>query len=744
MLDVVQRRLTHKPVRATRVAESITGYWSVSVHPPGQAPVDITFVRGLPTKIAAFGMEDPFGPTDFSFSLPGVTYFDRAGSGDLAWLVRDADVDLTWHGPLPSGYPFPGFRWEGYIASFDWSGDGLSVSCAGATHQMDNYQAKPEYPQRPLPYEWAITRQFRGRPDLRLSAMRVEWPAWWKTKYTEPAKSTPAYLVPNGVKSGDNWTGMLTRSTGSWQATLTGYVQSLLTSMYTEKGRWTIDLDPGRMPVLRHRDIRTAPADDIAVIDPAAPEVKIDLSQDFSQSLNVAYGQGTSLSGVAYTGMEVSADGSTTTYQPLAALRQVEPATDKNGWFQRSRMRKEILLQLQQGLDENDARKVALAHLARFGDPGLTGTVTLGTDPTLGGVAFPRALLRAGMSIQLPKLFGDPAGVILHVTRSSYDAVEGTATLTVDSKYRDQLTIDEVRLRGRDALSITRMLVAGTYQPPVSDQLVPWNYATGSGYIPSGPQFSALRLFRDMPADLPFPWTDWTTQRPPKAAAWRDCYVRLGPRSVNANNNWTGVSDAAGSRIGIPVKLSQAGQIRLIQLAAYDRDGHVLPVDFHFSLYNSRGVNYTSMPSLPSDIAGNYPEWAPAGQRYAGGQHYPFFPNAWESYNADGTITNPKQVSAVQTSQLIRAWGSSYEKAGHWPGSSAAGDPPTGLLVDEAIFGYDCTRNPNQFDPQSPTKNATNPDAGVVYLMIYCDLQQNQEVFFAGRMFRVEPGTGAQ
>jgi hypothetical protein len=692
----------------------------------------------VPTQFGSFSFDDPFGASDFTFTLPAVTIFDGLGTDDLPWLERDADVDLDFNGPVPAGYPGGKFVWEGTITSFDWSKDGLAVTCIGALHQIDLYLAKPEYPPRPLPYEFAIARQFTGsdRIDLRTRALRMEWPSWWKTKYRDPAKGTASYLIPIGVKSGDNWTAMLTRSTGAWDQALTGYVQSLLSAMYTERGRFTIDLDPGRAPVLRHRTIVTQQDGTIPVIDPVWPSVDISLSEDWSQSVNTVYGSGTSLSGVVYTGQNVTPDGASTFYTPLAAARQVYPVGDKNGWFQRSRMRREITLQLQQGLDEIDAQKVATAHLARFGEPGVTGTITLGVDPTVNGVVMSRFLLKAGMTVQVPKILGSIDGLMLHITKSTADFTAETVTLTVDSKYRDTLTVDEVRLRGRDAMSVTRMLVAGGYSPPVSDQLIPWNYAAGSGCIPSNKQQSSYRLFRDMPPSIKFPWTEWTTKRPPKAAAWKNCYVRIGPANVNADKNW---SSQPGSVGGVPIFLGQAGQIRLIQVAAYDRDGNIMKVPFHFSLYGVNGVNVQSMPKLIAPYGNTVAYRAPnSNTYYQNGQHYPFHPNAWESYKSDGTRTAPETQTAQEGAQLIRAWGSNYEKAGHWPGSSAVGDPATGLLVDESVFAWDATRSDGNFHPYSTKQDS--PFAGQVFAMIYCDAQAEKEVFFAGRMFRVEPG----
>lgn len=710
----------------------VAGRWRITIRPPGGAAVDVAMLRGAPTTIGGFGWTDPFGPNQLSLTFPAVSIFDKLGRDELAPLVHHADVDVIWDGELPANFPLKQWRWEGYLVSFDHAGQGLTVSAQGALLQVDNYLAKPEYPSRPIPYEWAIKHVFDGKPDLRLASPRIEWPTWWSTRYAAPAAGTPSYLIPTGVTAGDLWSGLLTRSTGSWDQALTGYVQQLLTGWYTARGRFTLDLDPGRAPVLRHRDFRAGGVDDVVLIDPAQPGVEISLSEDWSQSLSVVYGQGNSLSGVAYSGMEVSGDGLSTTYRPLAALRQVHPTSNVNGWLDKSRMRKEVMLQLTDGLDADQAAAIGGAHLARFAEPGWTGTVTLTTDPTLGGETLPRALILAGMTCQLRRAFGDADGPLLHISQVQVDLSTGATTLTVDSKYRDALTVNEVRARGRDALRVPRLLVAGSWQPPIPDQMLPWNYAAGSGMLPK----SALRMFKDMPPATPFPWTDWLTQRPPKSSAWKDCYVRIPAASNNADQNWAGTPDKTGVIYGTPIFMAQAGTIRLVQIAAVDRDGNPLPVGFHVSLYYSGGVNVQSMPMIPEALKGKVPP-------YQAGQHNPFFPNAWEQYNADGTLNSNPATSATETSAPVRLYGSNYERAGYFPGSSGSGDAATGLFVDEATWSFDCTRlGDNVFNPYDLQSNLSNPLAGMIYAMIYCDAQAAQEVFFVGRMFRVEPGTG--
>jgi hypothetical protein len=736
------------PATATTGTSSIAGRFVLNATVPGRTPADVTWVRGVPTKINSYSWSDPYGPKQMSVTFPGITIFDKIGYGDLEWLQRDANIDLHWITPnLPASYPYGVWRWEGYAESFTYGDDGLTVDIKGAMYQVDNYQAKPEYPSRPIPYEHAIGAWFRGRPDLRLSMMRTVFPSWWNTTFDLVAQSKkPLYLVPTGLHTGDKWTGLTTRSTGSWEPALSSYIQTLLSSMYTDRGRWTLDLLPGRIPVLTHRDFATTPLAGHLIADPAQPGVKVSVTEDFSQSLNAVFGAGKSASGISYTGQQVTGDASDTVYVPLAQLRQVENK-NRNGWFDSSVMRREIVLQLQQGLEEDDARAVATSHLQHFAEPGLTGTITLESDVLITlttsadsrGVVTPastvllsRMLVRPGMTILVPNLLGKPEGVFFHIAEVQVSPESGSVQLTVDTKYRDALTVAEVRLRGRDSLSIQRSLIGGAYAPPVSDQLIPWNYSAGSGYIPHSVHLSSVPLFRGMPDTVLFPWEEWTTQRPPKMAAYRNSYIHIGPKSSNANNNWAVYPTKGAGYAGFPIRLSQSGSIRLLEVAAYDKDGHVFPVPFHISFYLSRGVGVQAMPMLRAVDKPN--------GGYAVAQHYPYFDTAWEQYNADGTKITSEQPTTVSSAGLIRAYGTGKVPAGYWPGYKPSGDSPTGLLVDEAAFDYDLTTDASAFAPQLKVQPKFS---GTIWCMIYCDGQGANDVYFVGRMYRVEPGTGA-
>lgn len=709
-----------------------SGGWRVYLTPPGGERVEVTEVRGVVTEIGELEDTDPFSWQDTTLTFAGLTIWDRLGEGELAWCAKDANVDIEWDGPIPEGYPYERFVYEGLGEDIQRTDDSVVVTVKGALRQQNNHKAKPEHAVQPLPYEFAIRRQWDLDRSLRVSKPDVVWPDWWATRYTPEARRNSAF-IPTAVRPNEFWTGMTTRNTGNWEEGL-DYIAALLGNMYTSRGRWTLDLLPGRRSVLVHRDYKTVVDDATIVINGPTIGVSFDLSEAWSASGNVWYGSGKSLQGVGYTGLEVSVDGRRTSYRPLAASRQVDPATDDNGWLQTERVRREVVLQALEGLDQAQAEAVGEFQHRHFCEPGLQGTVKLTADVVMAnGQVLPKWLIRAGMTLHCPGLAGGDAFLlIVKVTRSF---AEGSVTLTVDSKYRDALTIDQIREKGRDALAVPRSLIGGLYTPALEDQLVPWSYAEGSGFIPSGAGYSSLRLFDGMPDDVQFPWEEWTTERPPSSRSWRSCYIGIGPKSAVADDNWAFVAQRGGGRFGYPIRMAQAATIRGLQIAAYDFDGNVLAVPFHVSLYTSNGVNVDAMPKIPGPSAVD---------GYAVGQRYPFFAGAWERYGSDGVAISTEVTVPVQSAGFLKGWGTGRVKAGYSPGSSGSSHAPTGMLDDTEEFSIQAPTGDGNGDwginPYSERQLSTY--AGYLYLMVYCDAQAEQSVFFVGRFYRDEPGAG--
>lgn len=698
------------------------------ITPPGGDQQDVTFFRDVPVQFNSWSFADPFSEATASITIPKVTVLDRPGTGELSWLTPWSDVDIVAYDS--NNHPI-GWRWEGVIASEEISDQGLTISCKGALYQADNFLAKPTYPQRPIPYELLIASALdpSNNPSLRTNPLQITWPDDWGTVVPTPADNQLWFLRPWGVVPGQKWTGLTSRSTGTWEPVLTGFVQTLLSVMYTEDGgQWTVRKNPGRAPELLVRPALRQAREDTMTVYAGAHGVQISMSRDFTQSANVVFGSGQDLAGTTFNGQQVTSDGATTFYDPFAALPFVYPASDTNPRFLESIARKETLLQFPQGIDEIAAREIAANQIRKFADPGYTGTITLTSDPLQYGQPFSRFLITAGMTIAVVGLRG--ATMVFHISQAEISLEQGTTTLTVDSKFRDALTIAEVRARTRDALDPVRLLQVGKYSTTVQDLVKPWSYTAGSGVIPSGGPQDATELFTKLMApNAQFPWTSWTTQYPP--SKYPQYYIRLEPKNANATLNWSGLLRDGVAAAAIPVKLSQTGTIRLSQVAAYDINGNLMPIRFHVGIYGNSGISSDAMPMIPASIA--------PVNGYGASQRYPFYPGAFEQVKPDGTLqSDPSYLIADQSDQYI-AWGNYYEPAGYSPGLFSKGNPKTGMLEDSTPWSFDTSAQPG-FDKYSVENTAKNPTAGMGYVLIYADDQGTQPVFFLGRLFVQNPG----
>lgn len=719
----------------------IGGFFAIFVTPPGGSPVDVTFFRGAPTILGSVSWADPFGASTAQFTVKTITMRERTGTGDTKWLVPFSDVDVLYF-DLNTG-KYADWAWEGYIVSEDFGEDGRVVTCKGALYQLDHFLASPQYPQQPIPYELLIKQAFdpAANPSLRTHALAIEFPDDWTEVVPVYDNTTPWYMKPWGVTAGQRWTGITSRSTGSWEPKLTGFVQTMLSVMYTPGGgQWTIAQEKGRRPILKVRPALRYPTVGTYFVDAGAHGVSINVTRDFDQSVNVVYAQGQDLAGTQFSGQQVANDGSTTYYEPFAALPTVYPSTDTNARLLPNIMRKESMLQLPQGIDEVATREIAGNQIRKHVDPGFTGTITLDTDPVLSSnVVRSRFLMKAGDTIAVNHLNGTT--ILFHIASASIDIESGKVSLNVDSKFRDALTVDEVWARTRDSLDPVRQLQAGRFSVTVQDMVKPWSYSEGSGIIPSGGAADATPLFtKYMANDAKFPWTDYTTKFPPKD--FPEYYIKIPKRRANANQNW-GVMNRDDMPLGIPVRMSQAGSIRLTQIAAYDKDGNLKPVSFHLGIYGNKGITFSNMPSIPQAWLQSTTD--PEAKRardigYEAGQHFPFFKDAFETQKSTGERQDqPNYLLSSDANQVI-AWGNYYERAGYSPGlmSVVGRNNPTGMLTDEVVWSYDTT-NTSDFDPYSADNTAKMTNAGMLYVMVFCDDHEDEDVYILGRLWRTEP-----
>jgi hypothetical protein len=747
--------MSSKALTAYPSEQESLGFFRIFATPPGSFSREITLFRDAPVQIGNVVTQDPFTEVTAGLTLPQVTVFDAPGEGDLDWLVPNSDIDIVWQNT--GGYDFD-WRWEGYIASYSFNLSGsessFSIDLKGAFYGLDDFLAIPGFPNRPIPYEILIAQAFdQTEHPAHLGKFRISFPQDWDLRV--PPFQSPKYLSalkPWGVATDQVWTGFTSRSTGSWEPLLTGHVQSLLTVMFAEGGaQWSIRNRGFRRPELYLRQIPEASDDSIIEIILGAPGVNMDGSRDFTQRAGVLYGVGHDEAGISFSNVQVSPDGRTTYYQPFAYSNRMWPRKH-NPSYDSTAKPKEALIRFQDGVDEVSALKIAQGQYQRFAEPGITGSITLTSDPRLSnGELMPRLLIRGGRTIRIHGLLGVREGILAHITTATSDFKDLTTQLTFDTKYRDQLTVEEVRARTRDALTPLRALQVGKYSNTIQDLVLPWSYKAGSGIIPT----PAKEFFNEkLPENATFPFEEWTTKYPPKNPSYRPWYIEIGPTNTsNSSQNWSAVKRDNIQLAAIPIRMSQAGSIRLSQLAAYDKNGNVMPVKFHLSVYSTNGTSANSMPRFPYlRTDPNFPAYLPARRvngtvipttysSVAGrSETHPFYKGGWEKVQPDGTLfpwgdTDFQLVDAG--SELVVGWGNYYEPAGYYPGRFSRGADRTGLFSEDSAWSWDLS---SLLNLNKPRLNALDEYSGMLFVMIYCDDQYDESVYFMGRFIRQEPG----
>lgn len=735
----------------------------------GGARVDVTNFRGAPAQLGDYADSDPFGDATFTVTFPQISPLDDFDSPELgSWLAYYSDVDLWWVPAIPSDPAlYPTARavtnpltgqpdaitpttvavtsgghttyhdgrvklWEGFIADIEATEDGsapqIAVQCQGALFQLDRYRAKPFYPAQPWAYEALMADAFSHarRPSLRTQELRVTWPAGWARKYPSYKNPTIAQqiLTPLG-RAGGRWSGYASRETGSWNPSLTGFVQDMLGVMITddksgvvEGNQWTVNQvrqQPAShgaraIPVLSVRDRYRAPDFSVWV---GTPGVTVQLAGDGTQGENVIYGDGVGLDGTTWHNDVINARGSRTDYLPLAAARFAYPEHQwyQNAWAPRGTklnhyaapMPLEAYTKFGPGFDQTAAVSSAKQMLARDQQPGWSGTVTLAVDPS---AVLTRWQIHAGMTVRLRGFAGTgAAGMSFHIASVSHSPANGTVQLTVDTRYRDLLTVEEAVARTRDPLTPLKMLQVGKASMIIEDMQAPWSYARGSGFIPTRSKDGVFTR----PAADPFPYRDWLRRHPPSSHP----HWYVGPvyaDAPNPTNRWSGPQ---------PVLVSAKGTVIRTELIAVNHLGEIMPVPFHASFYYVQA----QPTAMPLDEHG----------------HSAYINNAFEKvdpltgFHTPGTITGDPS--------MIIGWGNRsggvFRRAGFWPGTEVQGAPPSGIMVDDGPWSYDMTSYRTYFGGYYNPKLFSITDI-TIFLELYCE--HPSPVWFIGRLFHQNPG----
>jgi hypothetical protein len=109
-------------------------------------------------------------------------------------------------------------------------------------------------------------------------------------------------------------------------------------------------------------------------------------------------------------------------------------------------IRRELDIDYGPGVTKAEATKSAQAQLARDGEPGWAGTITLRSDPHEGS----RFFMFEGQNVLLRGFRGQD--LLLHVVETSKDlSGDLVVKLTVDTKARDAMTLSSILQRDRDS-----------------------------------------------------------------------------------------------------------------------------------------------------------------------------------------------------------------------------------------------------------------------------------------------------
>jgi len=597
--------------------------------------------------------------------------------------------------------------WEGYIASLETSVDGqnsdLTVQCQGSLFQADRYLQKPAYPPRPIPHERLIADVFShvSRPSLRTKSLEVRFPVGW-------TKVVPAYKVANAytldARPGTKYSGYSSRNTGSWDHALTNFCADLLAVMFVDEksgvtvgNQWTVLSEPGRKPVLKVRDRFRTPDFELWY---GQTGITGRFTKDNTQMVNIIYGEGTAVDGSTWRNARISNDGTRTEYAPLASSPDVFPLTD-NPALNKKRFVSESLIKYGSGFGQDQATSSAKQTLTRDQIPGWTGEITLTFDPGMSKWA-----IRAGMTCLLKGFAGTgETGMRFHIAQVQGAPEQNTVTLTLDTRYRDLLTLEEARARTMDPLTPSKLLQINKRNLMIEDTMAPWDYTAGSGFIPQ----KSTKFHSTRPHNTVFPWEYWTKLHPPRQ--YPQWYVRCNADKARRIDRWSGQ---------IPIYMGQKGSIRRVEVAAFDVNGKLLPIQFHMSLYYNQGDS--SPMDMPRDGQGPSP----------------FITNAFQTTDANGALL-PAGNFLAASPDLIIGWGNKDQPAGYFPSRKSDGASPTGLLVDEASWNWDCLNN-GLFANQQQLPGKTYPKS---YFNIFAEFyaEYTEPVYFMGRLYRMEPGT---
>jgi hypothetical protein len=404
---------------------------------------DVTYLRGERAVIQEWTLVEPGGEDTAVVGLPQVSPFDTLGEtgGELDFIGADRDLEIVIVGEGATPGVFDGTQhsvWNGILVSdethttedsvlMEWHAKGLLIGQASAQqHRVVNVMP-------PTDIGTVIPAALNALASRRFN---------------------PIAAVTTGI---------MTRERGAETDKVWDYVQDLLSTAWTDDGRqWTIERTGPRSYALVLKDNTTIDY----TIEAGTRGVSASLSRDASQKYNVIWARGVGPDGYAWRGMvypdfllgAFDADALNGAFRrPLIWDPKVSDGRWEDDGLPAAEYDPNVEMQATElnfpvGIIKDVAYLDAQRQLARDENAGVTGTITMRTDPGEGA----RFLMPAGANLSYRNFRGGDfatgfAPFLLRAAQVRVNLPDHEVTLTVDSRQRDAMTLSSIIERDREA-----------------------------------------------------------------------------------------------------------------------------------------------------------------------------------------------------------------------------------------------------------------------------------------------------
>lgn len=526
--------------------------------------VDVTFFRGVPSVIESWSSVEPYDDEMAFISFPQIGPFEdylHPVTG-IPWLREFADVRIE---RVDSTGATVNLLFEGLVPAFrHWSSSrqsGLQLQCVGTLFQADWYVVPPPFRDEVRDIgEWVADfwqekydyAAFRGGPPIRgLTGIQSRWNGGW-----DSGLAVFDELLGKAMTDIDQWTigtnrdNPLTRTRPEMRlknrvdihhtfhvgqpGIEVDLVQDFASGVNVIYGEGEVDGCYWRntqYPNLRPDDAPVFPG---TLMSPGhtgsdwhtfvQEGIKNgwgyeggfgdDSTYNADEENTVRHFQitaGLQVDGIVgpqtWAAMfEVGSNGgdlAAAFFAPLIQNSVVEPFArtgsgailGPNPEYDRNHVRVERHVNYGSRVSKGEGFRAAQQEIWRNEVPGYVGTITCSIDSDL----VSRYEMRAGQNVLLRGFRGYDKK--LHVVRAEVDPNAGTATLTVDEKFRDQMTVVGIMQRDRETHDpVRRARPVRRSSKAVEDRAVTWDCESGAGIIPYHATYAGLWNVLRIPA----------------------------------------------------------------------------------------------------------------------------------------------------------------------------------------------------------------------------------------------------